>query len=182
MSRGGFGATLNRRKTADPDKPSMWPRHAKVKAADVDTWTPPFGDPRWIPPATEQPLRRGQLQLALAYWDTLPDNPTEAQFRRGVIKVVRALRLLFFETPDARLCPPGWPDLLIVGPGGLLLVELKTTTGYVRAAQLLWRRAFAPLVAMSGGLIRYEIRRPADYGPDGPLAHDLAAVATPRAA
>lgn len=60
---------------------------------------------------------------------------TEAIFQSAVIDLIRYRHLWYYHIPDSRLAPAGWPDLVIIGPGGMLYRELKTMTGRLRTQQ-----------------------------------------------
>ena len=47
-------------------------------------------------------------------------------------------RLLWYHVHDSRKDRAGFPDLVIVGPGGIAFAELKSTSGKVSAAQEEW--------------------------------------------
>lgn len=66
---------------------------------------------------------------------TALSGPSEAQFQDAVLDLARRLGVYAFHVPDSRRCPPGWPDLTLVGDGGLLFRELKTARGRVRPEQ-----------------------------------------------
>ena len=65
---------------------------------------------------------------------------TEARFRSQVEAEAQRLGLLWHACHDSRACrgPKGFPDLVIAGPGGLILAELKTQDGQTTAEQDLW--------------------------------------------
>ncbi len=69
------------------------------------------------------------------------------------------LGLLWHHCPDSRRCdgPRGFPDLLIAGPRGLVLIELKTHHGETSGEQDLWAWTLA-----HGGRDHYRLWRPAD--------------------
>ena len=64
--------------------------------------------------------------------------PLERQFQADVLDMARALDLLAYHTHDSRRSEPGFPDLVLVGPGGVLYRELKTRTGRVQREQAKW--------------------------------------------
>lgn len=47
-------------------------------------------------------------------------------------------RLQWYHTHDSRRSPSGFPDLVIVGPGGCIFAELKSAKGKVTATQQTW--------------------------------------------
>lgn len=65
---------------------------------------------------------------------------TEAEFQRQAEAECRRLGLLWHHCRDARHCsgPQGLPDLLALGPRGLILAELKGPDGETSAAQDRW--------------------------------------------
>jgi hypothetical protein len=58
-----------------------------------------------------------------------------------VLRIVKARNLLWFHDFDSRKNPPGLPDLIIVGPGGILYAELKSEHGPTSMMQTRWLRA-----------------------------------------
>lgn len=78
-------------------------------------------------------------------------------------------------TPDGRWITSGqgdakgFPDLVIVGPGGVLFAELKTDTGRVEPAQRMW------LDALAAGAARVRVWRVRDWR-SGAIARDLQAL------
>ena len=78
---------------------------------------------------------------------------TESQIQQGLMSCARQLGYLVFHATNARQSEPGFPDLVVVGHGIVLVFELKTQRGRVRAAtqskrgrwlpgQMDWLRAF----------------------------------------
>lgn len=65
---------------------------------------------------------------------------TEAEFQRQAEAECARLGLLWHHCTDSRHCrgPRGFPDLLALGPGGLVIAELKGTGGETTAGQDLW--------------------------------------------
>lgn len=61
--------------------------------------------------------------------------PTERDFQRSVVDLCRLLGLWHFHVADSRRCPPGWPDLVIIGRRAVIYRELKTERGRLRPEQ-----------------------------------------------
>ncbi len=68
---------------------------------------------------------------------------TEAQWQRQVIDIARLHRWDVHHSADSRRAHAGWPDLVLVGHGRALFIELKTETGRLRPAQTRWLAALA---------------------------------------
>lgn len=63
---------------------------------------------------------------------------SEKDFQAAVVALCAWLGLAVFHPYESRRSQPGYPDLTVVGPGGVLWRELKTTTGRVSPAQRDW--------------------------------------------
>jgi len=59
---------------------------------------------------------------------------SEAQLQDTIVLAARTLGFLAYHTTDARLNEPGFPDLIIVGYGKMIVWELKTARGKLRPA------------------------------------------------
>jgi hypothetical protein len=81
----------------------------------------------------------------------------EQSFLSQVTVLADSMGLLWHHCHDSRLCEgtPGFPDLVIAGPGGILFRELKSGTGETTPGQELW------LWTLNGSL-RTSVWRPAD--------------------
>ena len=96
---------------------------------------------------------------------------SEAQLDAAIRRILRDLpSLLWYHTHDSRRSPRGFPDLVAVGPQGVLFRELKTAKGKVSPAQEAW------LEAMLAGGVDAGIWRPSDLL-NGTIARELAALA-----
>lgn len=59
----------------------------------------------------------------------------EEQTQSAICNLCDYLHLKWFHNPDSRRVNPGLPDLIIIGPRGVIYVELKSRTGELRKAQ-----------------------------------------------
>ena len=80
-----------------------------------------------------------------------------------------------FWIPHPKLagCPPGWPDLVVIGPRGALFRELKSATGTLSPAQ------FDVACRLADAGLDYDVWIPADAW-DGTIDRELAAIAPER--
>lgn len=70
----------------------------------------------------------------------VPDIP-EKDFQKRITDLCDWLGLRWYHSNDSRRDNAGFPDLVIVGPGGVVFAELKSRTGRVSAAQEHWNLA-----------------------------------------
>ena len=82
---------------------------------------------------------------------------SEASLQRLVTDMCDLMRLRWHHETDSRRSKPGFPDLVIVGPGGVLYRELKAQKGRVRREQKQW---LADLTAAGADA---QIWRPTDW-------------------
>ena len=98
---------------------------------------------------------------------------SSAMTERDLLEQCRAaaktLGLLCYHTHDSRRSEPGFPDLVIVGRGGVLIRELKRQRGKVTVAQTVWLDALEHAGADAG------VWRPADLL-DGTILSQMRAV------
>jgi hypothetical protein len=73
---------------------------------------------------------------------TLP-TLSERDLERLVVDAARLGGWLSYHTFDSRRSPAGFPDLVLVRPPTLLIVELKTAKGRLRPEQADWLNALA---------------------------------------
>jgi hypothetical protein len=78
---------------------------------------------------------------------------TEAALLATIRQACQVMHLLCYHTHDARRSTAGFPDLVIVGPGGCLFRELKTATGRATGEQGRWLDALGT-AGMDAGLWR----------------------------
>ena len=69
---------------------------------------------------------------------------TETQLQDGLIDAARRLGFLVYHSADARRSEPGFPDLVIVGHGRILVCECKTQKGRVRGPAVTRRGRVLP--------------------------------------
>lgn len=82
--------------------------------------------------------------------------------------------LMAFHCHDSRRCwGPGFPDLEVAGPGGIIHREVKGTNGILRPDQRAWGRTL--LAAGADWAVWY----PRDLT-SGRIRRELAALTTPR--
>jgi hypothetical protein len=79
---------------------------------------------------------------------------TEAELLEHIKAACRWLRVLAYHTRDSRGSDPGFPDLVLAGPGGFAIWELKSETGRLTPAQGIWIRQ------LRDAGVDVEIRRP----------------------
>jgi hypothetical protein len=95
---------------------------------------------------------------------------TETQFQAEVEGWLDERRLFWHHCPDSRRCagPRGFPDLLVAGPRGLLVAELKVDGGELSPDQRRWARVLTSTVDCRTCLeyeqpaVTYRVWQPAD--------------------
>lgn len=63
---------------------------------------------------------------------------TESAWQQQVVELATLYGWLHYHAYDSRRSDPGWPDLVLVRPPKLLVVELKTDTGRLTRSQTEW--------------------------------------------
>lgn len=88
----------------------------------------------------------------------------EAQWQQRITDTCDAMKLRWHHETDSRRSKSGFPDLVIVGPMGLMFLELKSETGKVTADQREWMDALqgVHLSAIDGHFLAY-VARPSDW-------------------
>lgn len=81
----------------------------------------------------------------------------ESEWQKRVTETCNLLSLLWHHETDSRKSKAGFPDLCIVGPKGLLFLELKAPKGKVSPQQQAWIDHLA-----AAGAHAY-VARPADW-------------------
>jgi protein-disulfide isomerase-like protein with CxxC motif len=76
--------------------------------------------------------------------DAEPAPPqSERQFQAEVVKHAKRQGFKVYHTFDSRRSAAGFPDLVLIRNGKLIVAELKTDTGRVSAEQATWLELFA---------------------------------------
>ena len=123
--------------------------------------------------AAAAPQASGTAASELVYAQSLSSISSamsEAQLENGVRRILKNLPdVLWYHTHDSRRSPSGYPDLVCVGPGGVLYRELKTMRGRVTKAQDEW------LFALTFAGADAQVWRPVDLL-SGHIARELAAI------
>lgn len=103
---------------------------------------------------------------------------TEKQLDTEIRELAGRLRLRYFRFDDKRRIGRGWPDLVLIGPRGVLFRELKTRGQYTPVARdddlSADQRAVGRDLAAAG--MDWAVWRPADLR-DGRVGRELAAIA-----
>jgi len=96
---------------------------------------------------------------------------TERQLEDGIRRILKDLpSLLWYHTHDSRRSPSGFPDLVTVGPWGILYRELKKEKGRLTKPQQEWLNGLSSAGANAG------VWRPSALL-SGQIARELAAIA-----
>lgn len=99
------------------------------------------------------------------------DRMSERELDQGVRRILHDLPgLNWYHTYDSRRSNSGFPDLVVIGPAGVMWRELKTATGRTTAAQNQW------IDALRRARQDVDVWRPTDLM-DGRIARELAALA-----
>lgn len=74
----------------------------------------------------------------------------EKELQAMVVELCQRLGLLVYHTHDSRRSQPGFPDLVVVGPGGLEFWELKGDNGRTTPEQREWIEAIGRTGSYAG--------------------------------
>lgn len=66
----------------------------------------------------------------------------ESAFQARVVALAKANGFAAYHTHDSRRSEPGFPDLVLIRGGVLIVAELKSTKGRVRPSQERWLELF----------------------------------------
>ena len=87
------------------------------------------------------------------FWGILETWP-EREFQEEVVRVAETLGWVVYHTYDSRRSGAGFPDILAVRNGCLIVAELKSEKGKVSPEQLAWLDKLANVREMEVGLWR----------------------------
>ena len=112
------------------------------------------------------------MSTAAAYpaWFVLARAMTEAQLTSLVVDACTTLRLQRYHTHRSDRSPAGWPDEVLLGPGGVLFRELKRHGKNPTRAQQAW------LDGLAGHGLDVAVWRPEDWY-TGRIMAELQAIA-----
>lgn len=88
---------------------------------------------------------------------------SEREFQSAVLELAGWCGWRCYHTYDSRRSEAGFPDLVMVRDGRLVVAELKSERGRVSAEQQGWLEAFGLVAAGSAGRVRVCVWRPADW-------------------
>lgn len=91
---------------------------------------------------------------------------SEAELVAEILKLIAKAGLLVHHCRDSRHCegPKGFPDLVIVGPQGVIFREVKSEHGETSADQDRWGYRLAWIAGYVGPLTLFGVWRPEDLG------------------
>jgi len=119
---------------------------------------------RWSDQEFALYLRRRAQELTRHVPDARADPGAAVLAEAGLLEHIRALArrhgYLVYHTHDARRSEAGFPDLVLCrppsahGPGRLLFLECKTSTGQVTAEQATWLSVLAQVPGVVARVVR----------------------------
>lgn len=83
---------------------------------------------------------------------------TEAQFQRQITDLADITGWAWYHTHDSRKSPVGYPDLTLLRGASVIILEVKTETGKLRAGQQDWIDRWAQVPGVIAAVVR-----PADW-------------------
>lgn len=93
----------------------------------------------------------------------LDSTMSEAELQASVIELARLTGWRYYHTHDSRRSPHGFPDLILVRLGRMIVAELKSARGVPTPAQEAWLDDLALVQDRSGGVVEVRLWRPADW-------------------
>ncbi len=96
---------------------------------------------------------------------------SEDELLASVTSLAAWLRLSAYHTFDSRRSAPGFPDMVIAGPGGVIFAELKSAHGKLTKEQAEWRY----VLELAGQA--YKLWHPKDWA-TGVIADTLKGIAS----
>jgi hypothetical protein len=78
------------------------------------------------------------VALAVPSGDGHSDIRTEAALQARILRLCQRLKLRWYHQYNGECALTGFPDLIIVGPQGVLFWELKSPAGTLSEQQQLW--------------------------------------------
>src|SRR5262245_41844821 len=132
-------------------------------------------DPGWQRPRLERFDLGHLMEEHQRPGPRLPLDWTEAQLLSRAIHASNDLRLLHFHDYSGTVSLTGFPDLVIAGPRGLVIWELKAANGTLTPAQEAWGRVLKA-AGRASGVPLYSVATPADWQ-SGELMRRLRAIA-----
>ncbi len=90
--------------------------------------------------------------------EALRERQAEKDFQKQVLKLAQFRGWLAYHSYDSRRSTAGVPDLLLVRPPRVALIELKTERGVVSPAQRAWLDALAQCPGVTA-----LVARPSDW-------------------
>jgi hypothetical protein len=110
------------------------------------------------------------VALAVPSGDGHSDIRTEAALQARILRLCQRLKLRWYHQYNGECALTGFPDLIIVGPQGVLFWELKSPAGTLSEQQQLWADE---LKAAGAG---YSVITPRDWV-SGEVQHRLSVLA-----
>ena len=81
---------------------------------------------------------------------------TEAELQQTILDAAELSGWLAFHDNDSRRNVPGFPDLVLVKPPRVVLLELKSEVGRIRPEQHVWMDALSRCDTVASAIVRPE--------------------------